>query len=289
MKRLALAPLLLLWHPTPARAGSCHGSDSGSDGGSSSSGSSSSSDSTSSSDSSDYSTYSSSTPVGCVETSDVLGRRQCSGFADWAMPRLSPPVAIEVGTTVRTLALSQMRFSGTVDHGDMGSYRVSMSGRPQDRADAAAITSDLRALSGRRLYFGAELAIGGISADESALDMSVSTGGTDATADPRFRLYLATGAVAGLRANVSRFTLAAEAFGGMRMIDAEVTSRYGTCETTATARNYAATVELRARADLWLTPWLTLGLFTGQDALHPTTRALGLTLGGHIRAFDALR
>jgi hypothetical protein len=272
----------LLGAEVRAQAGSCHG-----DGDSGGSSSSSSSSDSSSSDSS--SSDSSSTPVACVETSDVLGRRQCSGFGDWAIPAALPRVTIEVGTSVRTIATGRLAFSGTVDHGDQGSYRFTMRGRPSARADATVIGADLRAVAGRRWYGGAELTIGGVSADDAALAMTIDTGGTTASARPGLRMYVATGAIAGVRAHLGPVTLAAEGFAGVRVIDATVASQYGTCETSATARDVGASLEVRARAELWATPWLTVGAFTGQDLRLRETRSVGLYLGGHVRAFDGSR
>ena len=41
----------------------------------------------------------------------------------------------------------------------------------------------------------------------------------------------------------------------------------------------------RVRADLWLTPWITVGGYAGKDAVSGQSSA-GVTLGGHLRAFD---
>jgi hypothetical protein len=267
-----------------ARAGSCGGdSDSG---GSSDSGSSSSSSDSGDSSSSDSSTT---TVVSCVETSDVLGRRQCSGFGTWAMGPVLPTVTIEVGTSVRSIATGRLAFSGTVDHGDLGSYRFTMRGRPSDDADAAVVGADLRAIAGRRWYGGVELTVGGVAADDRGLAMTIDTGDTQADATPTLRMYVGTGAVAGVRAHLGPVTLAAEAFAGVRVINATVESRFGTCETTASARDVSASLELRARAEAWVTPWMTVGAFTGQDVRLPETRSYGLDLGGHVRAFDGSR
>jgi hypothetical protein len=207
------------------------------------------------------------------------------------MQPLVPILAVEVGTSVRTLATGRMSFHGEVDHGDMGGYRFSMTPRDSDAVDAAAVAFDLRALGGRTLYGGAELSVGGVST-ASSLDMTLTIDDPAAQAaetSPELSLFVSSGVFAGVRTRLGPITLSGEAFGGVRLISAHVESRYGECVTTATATDVSPAAELRARADLWVSPWFSLGAFAGQDILQPEVRALGVYFGGHVRAFDGMR
>ena len=284
MKALALgAVALLLWDPLPARAGSCSGGDG--DGGSSDSGSSSSSSSDGGGGDYTSSAVTYEEPP-CVETSDVLGRRQCSGFGTWEMAAL-PAMSIEVGTSVRSISLAALSLNGRIDHGDEGTYSYRMVEGGGDAGGAAAVGFDLRILGGRRAYGGAEFSLGGISADESRMQMEVEAP-PRATLEPTVQLHYAMGGVAGARWSAGPLQVSGEVFAGARMIQVELESHYGVCDTTDYDRTWSAVLEPRARLDWWVTPWTTLGAFAGTDVLS-SSRVVGVSLGGHTRAFDALR
>lgn len=286
---IAAATLAL---PRLAHAGSCGGSGGSSGGSSDGSGDgSSSSDSSSSdsySDSSSHvylSTLSTESPP-CVETSEIHGRRQCGEFGTWAMGRV-PHLAIELGTSVRSISLARLDLSGRIDHEDDGSYAYRMTGAP-DAGAAAAVGADLRVTGGRRWYGGVELSIGGIAADPGAMEMSFAAE-PGASGEAALQLHVAGGAVAGARWSLGRLSVAGEVFAGARMLQVEIESRYGYCDLTDHARDYSVAVEPRARADLWLSPWATVGAFAGTDIAQPGSRVLGVYVGGHTRAFDGVR
>ena len=273
-----------------ARAASAWACGAGGDsGGSSDGGGSSSSDSGGSSDSSsssDGEAY-----VGCVETSEVLGRRQCGGFGEWAMPPVVPAIAIELGTSVRSFGLGHLRLGGTIDHAEHGSYTYSMVGGGASEAQPMGIAGglDLRMLGGRRIYGGVEASIGGISADEGSMQMVSNDAMPGATLEPTVQLHVSGGAVVGARLPLGDFQLAAELMAGTRMVQVSLHSRYGACETTEYERFVTPVVEPRLRLDYWANPWLTLGAFAGFDVLSKDSQVFGVYLGGHSRAFDGLR
>lgn len=277
-----------------ARAWACGGGggDGGSSDGGGSSGGSSGSDSSSDSSSSDsYVTSSSSEPVGCVETSEVLGRRQCGGFGDWAMPKVLPPVTIEVGTSVRSFGLGGLRLAGTIDHDEHGSYQYSMVGGGEGTGQPMAVAAgaDLRMLVGKRWYAGVEGSVGGISADERALPMTTTDAMPGATLDATVLLHVTGGGVAGVRVPVGRFSLAGELMVGTRMVQVELASQYGACVTSEMDRYVSLVTEPRVRLDYWATPWIAVGGFAGYDLLQEDSQVVGVYLGGHARAFDGIR
>jgi hypothetical protein len=274
----AALALALVGDARAADAGSCRGGGSSSD------------SSSNDADASGSSTYVSvEVEPACVETSDVLGRRQCSGFGTWAMPAVLPRLAIELGTSVRSVGMSRIDAAGQIDHGIDGSYRYAMTGG-EVGDEAAALGMDLRILGGRRLYGGVEASIGRIVGGDGP---AMSTFGDDrlatATVDAPVHLHLGAGAVIGARAPVGRLTVSGELYTGARAFRTEVTSHHGACVTTDTSYDVELALEPRARIDLWLSPWLTLGGFAGTDLRARDVRVVGVTIGGHVRAFDGLR
>jgi hypothetical protein len=287
----AVSALAIVAAPA-ARAWACGGGDGdggSSGGGGDSGGGDSGGDSSYSSDSG--SDGSSSASVGCVETSEVLGRRQCGEFGEWAMPAVLPPITIELGTSVRSFGLGSLRLGGTIDHEEHGSYQYSMVGGGAGEGQPLAIAGgfDVRMLLGRRLYGGVEASIGGISADERAMQMVTTDAMPGATLSPTVQLHLTGGAVVGARLPLGDFQLAAEVLGGTRMVQVSLHSQYGACETTEYERHVTAVVEPRLRLDYWATPWVALGAFAGTDLLSKDSQVFGVYIGGHARAFDGLR
>ncbi len=272
----------LLASARPARADSCSG---GGDGGSSSSSGSSGGGSYSSSDSS-----SSSEPA-CVESSDVLGRRTCTGFATWAMPPMMPRLSLETVTSARIFPAAKLGASGTVDHGEHGSYQYRMVGGDPEGADlAGAFGVDFRILGGKHVYGGLELGIARVAGVEGA---TTTTSGAEempgAGITSTVQVLFTGGAVLGARAAAGPLTLSAEVLGGARVYRTEVTSEYGACVTTDSDSSAEGALEGRGRIDAWVSPWMTLGVFAGTDLRVPDTHVVGVSLGGHLRAFDGLR
>lgn len=265
-----------------ARAWACGGGD-GDGGSSSSGGSSGGGDSSGGSDST--------VAVGCVETSEVLGRRQCGEFGEWAMPPVLPAVTIELGTSVRSFGLGHLRLGGTIDHDEHGSYTYSMVGGGEGASEPMAIAGglDLRILGGRRIYGGVEASVGGIRADEGSMQMVSNDAMPGATLEPTVQLHVTGGGVIGARLPLGSFQLAAELMAGTRMVQVSLHSQYGACETTEYERFVTAVVEPRLRLDYWANPWLSVGAFAGYDVLAKDSQVFGVYLGGHSRAFDGLR
>lgn len=272
-----------------ARAWACGGggdSDGGSsDGGDSGGGDSGGSDSSSSDSGSSYE------PIGCVESSEVLGRRQCGTFGEWAMPEVLPPVAIEIGTSIRSFGLGRLQLGGTIDHEEHGSYQYSMVGGGEGAGQPMAVAAgvDVRILMGKRWYGGVEASFGGISADERAMQMVTTDAMPGATLEPTVQLHVTGGGVIGARVPLGRFSLAGELMGGTRMVQVALDSHYGACETTEYDRHVTAVVEPRVRLDYWATPWFAVGAFAGYDVLSKDSQVFGVYLGGHARAFDGVR
>jgi hypothetical protein len=207
------------------------------------------------------------------------------------MGPIMPRLTVEVATSLRVFPATQIGASGTVDHGTDGSYQYRMIGGEPGSADlASAIGSDFRILGGRHLYGGVEAGVARILGIEGAV---TTTSGSEempyAGISGTVHLLVTAGAVVGARAPVGPLTLSAELLGGARIHRTEVTSEYGACITTASDHSVSAALEARGRVDAWLSPWLTVGVFAGRDLRAENTHLIGISLAGHLRAFDGLR
>jgi len=52
---------------------------------------------------------------GCVETSSILGYRQCSKFGDWANAALLQPSTLELLTTMRSIRVAPLSIGGSAE------------------------------------------------------------------------------------------------------------------------------------------------------------------------------
>lgn len=298
MKRLALA-VVALASPGLAHAGHTCGGGGGHGGGGGSAPSSSSSSSYSSGTSWSYSGRSTTgvayeQPTGCIDDTDVLGYRKCTKYGEWAGNMRLPKLFIEVGSSVRQFASGLPDQQGQVTHGDHSfSYRVVM---PTGTAAATpidtAMTSTLRigAVSKHAFYLAAEGELGGLTstAQASTEMMSVGPLGGPQLAQ-QGALVLGAYGVAGVRGSVGGATLAIEAAGGVRQTRYHFDSQYYSCDTTSTIAVTRGIVEARARGEMWLGPWMTLGATIGANVAAKGDWLAGLYLGLHSRAFDGAR
>jgi hypothetical protein len=290
MKPLLLLPaVLLLSDPRPALAGgSCGGDSSGgsSSGGSSSGGSSSSSDS-----SADSGGGSSSSNVGCIDDTDVHGFRHCTKFGAWGKNLVIPRFFIEAGMSVRSFASSLGGAHGSLSHGaESFTYRVTMP-TTQSHHDVAMTTSLRIGFGlGRGLYGGLEGEIGGLVSPAAASPEMASTG-TFGSPDVEQQggMVLGLTGVAGYRASGRRGAIALEGAAGIRSVRYNFESSYHNCETYTTIVSNRALIEARARAEAWLSPWLTVGVTLGSNVLDRNDWMAGLFFGAHSRAFAGSR
>lgn len=223
----------------------------------------------------------------CEDSSDVVGYRRCSSYGSrWAIPEHLPALALELSSWTARIDLADVEAGGTVHHsfGDDYNYRVVGA----DLGGSALANGLKLRLVGhhRGLYLGVEGAVGHLGADRRTTPMATSDGLTAMTSSAD--TLVMGGAVLGIDRGYGRVSLGAEVMGGARGVVVEAKSVRGACETTDTTVVGHAVVEGRVRADVWLTPWITAGAYAGKDVLDGQTSA-GLSLGGHLRAFDGGR
>ena len=297
--RALLLGAVLLADPTPVYAGrSCGGGSSGgsSSGGSSSGGSSSGGSSSGGSDSG-WSHSSSSSGVdttpntGCIDDTDVHGFRKCTKFGTWGNSTRLPRIWVELGTSMRSFDTSLSDHSGSITHGSESfAYRVTMPAADPQRDVAAMTTARFGFGINRHFYSGLEAEIGGIVAPAHARTEMTGTGNFGAPVVEQGRgLVVGFTGVGGYRASSKLGSLALEGAGGLRSVRYSFDSSYHNCETTETIAVTRGVVEARARGELWLNPWVTLGASLGTNVLAKNDWSAGLFFGFHSRAFAGSR
>lgn len=221
----------------------------------------------------------------CVDTTDVHGYRRCTKFGAWAQPLSIPRVFVELGVVAQTFAspLAGER-GGSVSHdGQAFAYRVTT----PEAARAEAIVSSLRVgvASAVGLYGAGELELGALTAEPARAEMT--TAGASLEERGAFALG-ALGAVGFARAT-GGVVLGAELAGGVRAVSYRYESRYLACEQMTSIVVARPVVEARARAGLFVTPRLTLGVQAASSLIEDGAWSAGVFLGGHTRAFGGLR
>jgi hypothetical protein len=184
----------------------------------------------------------------CRETERTLGRRTCGRFGDWSTATRIPPLSM--GWLALARSRPPLATSSSIARGKLS----------PERGDAAPMVGPgLRFTIGGTWYAGFEVSVGFAGA-------------------PRYPAFGAVHAVLGARAWLERSTLSLEiAPGGLVVTSSEATE-------TATR----GAIELRVRADRWLSPWFTIGGFAGVDPFAREVSA-GVSFAYHARAFDGGR
>ncbi|HVV85724.1 MAG TPA: hypothetical protein VHE35_21845 [Kofleriaceae bacterium] len=217
----------------------------------------------------------------CEDGSDVVGYRTCTPYGAWSTIAQLPKVSFDLGLWSSMVDLHGVDVAGSMTHSDGThySYRVVGSDLGGD-ADAVGVISRLLLHHGAT-YAGLEGAAGGVVTDNS--ERTTPMAGFDLSS--RGSTVAVGGVVAGGRVFAGRVSVGGELMAGVRGIAVASTSTHGACVSDDVHWATSPTVELRARGDLWLTPWFTAGAYLGRDALGGQTSG-GVDLGFHLRAFD---
>ncbi len=192
----------------------------------------------------------------CQEVSKVVGYRHCGRFGVWSVP-LSISLELGISTLVveRPMATAVGRdTTGQASPGFLDAHGFMFGYRfslPHDWY----ISSDLT------LAFGITDPVTGDSVAIGRDDLGV-----------------------GYHHTFGRLSIGGDLAGGVRFSDF--------APSGVTARDQLAidgVVDARAHAEVWLTPWITLGAQGRVDLLDSHDVAVAVTIGTHLRAFDATR
>lgn len=152
-----------------------------------------------------------------------------------------------------------------------------------------AATFDLRcsAFVAGPIYLGGELDIGGGPSNARVLrgaPRAVSTGGTVVQAPMGGMVGVSFG-------RLGIFEPSAEVFVGGRLVALDANRDDTSDDSTMQARpsrllGWRTMIAPRGAVDLWLGPHLTMGVWGGVDALHPTDLSGGVSFAVHLRSYD---
>lgn len=189
----------------------------------------------------------------CIESSDVVGARECMRFGAWSQNLQLPSLFVDAGMHVR-------RFPMTFLSGTGGSAVLSRN----------AMMSAMRVGVGlpHHLYAALEGELGGVAMPAMGPDVMPDQG-----------MFLAGYGVVGARAGTEHALISVELAGGGRSVAAvaEMADASGTV------------LETRARGEVWLGPWASLGATIGASLVERGDWMAGLYLGVHSRAFGGGR
>jgi hypothetical protein len=225
------------------------------------------------------------------ETADINGYRHCTKFGDWATNTRIPRIFAEVGMNMRHFGNGLADSTQSVTHGaETFQYRIVMPAGA--RNVDTAITSDVRVGVGlpHGLYVAVDGELGGLSDPARAGTEMMTTGtyGSPEIAQGTDMMLAATGVV-GARGTTRYGALGIEAAAGARSVRYAFDSAYHDCNQTTTITTTNAIVEARARAELWLGPWITAGATVGTSVISQGDWLAGVYLGVHSQAFGGGR
>jgi hypothetical protein len=268
----SLVALALVLAARPAFAGSTSACGGGDD------------SSSSSSDSSDSSSSTPSEPA-CVESTDIHGYRHCTQFGAWGRNAKWPTLHVEIGSAMRRFASPLGERIGTVTHGlEAFQYRViaPQAGAALDTAVVGQLRLGVELRHG--LYLGVEGEAGGVTHGRADAEM-MSAGERGAPELVASHVLLFGGlAVVGARTRIGALDLGLEAAGGAHLVVYGYESHYFACDTTTSITEVMPALEARARAAVWATPFLSLGVTAGKSLIDSAWIG-GVSLGFTSRAF----
>jgi hypothetical protein len=209
---------------------------------------------------------------GCHETSKVVGLEHCSRFGDWSRDQHVPALWVDVGGgqhhylsdpfTLHTTQLQSAQLGAT------------------DLSTTETSPFDVRILGGIGgiFYTGLELGGGFLTTKPRYDGVTPTTGGGGELL-----------AVAGVHVGIWRFSVGGEVAAGEHGLTMMPDCGGATCPKTDETTQSHRELEMRANADLWITPHYSLGASVGKSLVDPDDARFMIYLGIHVRAFDGMR
>lgn len=193
----------------------------------------------------------------CLLDDGVVGRRSCPEYGVWGEALEGPYVLVRLGMNMRHLPRRAAPATTTA------SQRSTVSPAAMDAGasdTSYTMVEQISVATSRVSYLGVEMELSPITPEGV----------------PGQRTYEAGGQlVAGLHGGARTLKIGAELAAGARIVD----DHRGTGETGE------GVVEARARGDLWLTPWFTVGADAGVSLLDRGEWFMGFCLGIHSYSF----
>ena len=194
-------------------------------------------------------------PDPCPNRGGIVGRRACPRYGEWAIDW--PAVTVTFGLSMRHIA------QGPVPNSTARS----------SSSVTTPTTIDDDSLSVGRYSISEQVAIAPNPLTFFAFEVEFSPSRPENLAPGERQFSAASQLVAGLRGGGKTLRLGVEVAGGMRIVDAEDDQD-------------DLVLEARARGDIWMTPWLTIGVLIGSSLIDRGDWVTGISLGTHTNAFD---
>lgn len=206
----------------------------------------------------------------CHEVSKVMGYSHCRRFGTWSIPF---SVFTELGASVL--------------HFDLDGVSDAMRAAGVSPKLSATVGTWRTAVSIAWFYTGDEIAIGGVTSGPR-----LTSGTAPIVAFAAVQPSDTTGFViqdalfAGARTHEGPLTIGAELAFGFRIADSKSPVLPAPMYETVGG---SFLFQARAKADVWLTTWLTVGAVASISVLDPHDVGLGVTFGFHLMPYDATR
>jgi hypothetical protein len=219
----------------------------------------------------------------CREVSPTVGHQRCTRFGAW-----SHGAAMWWDFGVSALRFSPRpidAFSSTLRDGSLATYHVTAAAGDERPVTASGFRLR-QGIGGRTFYFASELDLAPITTGP-ALVADVATRGISTTMTSTTGGWVTQDKLGlGAHVSVGPVLLATELMPGLRM--ASYTSQQLPDAVHAATQAWFV-LDLHQRADVWLTPNVSLGFEVAVDLAHHDDVGVGLTLGLHITPYDRTR
>lgn len=190
----------------------------------------------------------------CPNHDGIVGRRTCPRYGEWAIDW--PAVTVTFGLGMRHLAPTPVPQTSL---------------RSASAVTTTSTTEDPSTSS--RYSISEQVAIAPNPLTFFAFEVEFSPSRPDHLAPGERQFSAASQLVAGLRGGGKLLRIGAEIAGGMRIVDSE-------------GDQDDFVLEVRARGDIWATPWVTFGVLVGRSLIDRGDWVTGISLGTHTNAFD---
>jgi len=188
----------------------------------------------------------------CSTRDGVVGRRHCPRYGAWGAPLEAPYMVITFGVNIRHLPPD-----------------------PETATSRSTVSTAAESAGNDPSYsFMEQIAISLTRFMHLGLEIEISPTGDETP--PGRRTYAAgSQLVFGLHGSTRLLKLGIELAGGGRIVDTH----------RANGGQEEVVLEARARGDLWLTPWLTVGGAIGKSLIDPNDWVMGMYVGAHSYSF----
>jgi hypothetical protein len=208
----------------------------------------------------------------CQEVSKVMGYSSCRRFGTWSIPF---SMFTEVGA-------SMLKYDVDGINAAMRSAGVAPS------PVSATLGTWRTAVSIAWFYAGDELGIGSVTGGPRLISGTMPVNQSFAVVQPAESsgFVIQDAVLLGARAHVGPLSIGGEMAIGFRIGDYQSPSLPAPLYDTTEA---SFLLEARAKADLWVNTWLTVGAMASVSMLDVHNVGVGLTLGFHMMPYDSQR